>query len=140
MMKPVPRTLCRRSMSAPIQCLPGIAAFALLCGVIPAAVAQDTVVLVPETERASVLDQTPAISGVDPASQDRPDPTITEAAILPEQAPDVRQTVSWRTLLNERGPNSAIAQPRRLSAEERSALRLELLRAVRSAYPDDSER
>ncbi|WP_162860611.1 hypothetical protein [Pseudothauera hydrothermalis] len=140
MMKPVPRTLCRRSMSAPIQCLPGIAAITLLCGVIPAAVAQDTVVFVPETERASVLDQTPAISGVDPASQDRPDPTIAETIILPEQARDVRQSVTWRALLNGRGPDSAIAQPRRLSAEERSALRLDLLRAVRSAYPDDSER
>jgi len=127
-------------MSAPIWCLPGIAAITLFGGAIPAAVAQDAAVLVPEAERASVLDQTPAMSGVDTASQDRPDPTIAEAIVLPERASDVRQSVTWRALLNERDPDSAIAQPRRLSAEERSALRLELLRAVRSAYPDDSAR
>ncbi|MBC9071560.1 hypothetical protein IAI53_06245 [Thauera sp. CAU 1555] len=63
-----------------------------------------------------------------------------EAAVFPEPLEDARHVEVRRALLNDDELNSGVLERRRLTAEERSAFRLELLRAVRSAYPDDTLR
>jgi hypothetical protein len=70
-------------------------------------------------------------------THESPELIAGQTEIFTEPLPESRYVGMRRALLDDE-LDSGVLERRRLTAEERSALRLELLRAVRIAYPDDA--
>lgn len=134
MMNPRQSPLCRDRVPAGRRALSRLLPVVLAFGAVSAVHAQD---LQDDVSQTAPVEAQPEVLVVIPA-QDVPEMIGDEVAVFPETLDDSKHVEVRRALLDDE-LNSGVLERRRLTAEERSALRLELLRAVRIAYPDDSQ-
>lgn len=140
MMNPVLSTLRRGQAPAGRRVLSRLLPVALVFGAVSAIHAQEVQHDMAQTAPSEASAEAPAEMLIVIPAHDASEMVGDEAAVFPEPLEDARHVEVRRALLNDDELNSGVPERRRLTAEERSAFRLELLRAVRSAYPDDKLR